>query len=190
MKTVSAVVVSQTPYDGRWLRGIELVNQIESIPFRNHADMNRARRAALKKVETDYWFFLDADDELPLNYEKVIRDCIDKEVAVAYTDELIIADGRETRRRPGSFDPAKYVKNVLMMHHAVVCDTGLTRRVTPMLPDGRELFESCLYFQLAKISWSFVDAIGYHWHKKRTGMHCGHDALEYVVRAAAWCARN
>jgi hypothetical protein len=189
VKAITAVVLSQQPYESKY-DAVTTLNHVEPTPFRNHYDINRARRLALQKVTTPYWFFLDSDDSLPDDYESVLQECLNRNKAVVYTQELRkLADGTEHVNQPGEFDQDRFVRNVMMMHHLVLCNTVYTREALTVIPNERQMMEPCLYFQLAKISVAHVPRIGYVWNRGN-GMHTKSDALEFQARAAIWCSRN
>jgi hypothetical protein len=185
---VTAVVLSRTRIPELFLPEVTVLNHVCQVE--DHYEMNAARRESLAKVTTPYWFYLDSDDELPADHVSLLEDCLAPGTHVAYTDELVRQKGKEDIvRRPGPYTRWAHMQNLLMLHHLVVCDTQATRDALPKLPQGHEMFEMCLYFQLAKHSVSYVPRIGYHWNKGN-GFHRKPDALRSLVRAAIWCNRN
>lgn len=190
LKKITAVVLSPTPYVSSYDE-VTVLNHICPIPFQSHYDINTARRKALAKVTTPYCFFLDSDDQLPEDYVDVLQDCVKLNKAVVYTQELIKNhDGTEILRQPGIYSQDAFIRTATMMHHLVLYNTVNVRQVMPTLPDDRELLEVCLNFQMAKISVGHVPRVGYIWNRGQTGMHAKSDALEFMCRAAGWCARN
>lgn len=185
---VTAIILSKTPVDVT-LTGIDTVNYVSQID--DHIAMNKARRAALRRVKTPYCFYLDSDDTLPDDYESVIDDCLRARVAVAYTDERIIVNGKEdVIRRPGEYSTAKHAANMYMLHHLVLYNTKLAQRIAGNLPAGGiELFEAMLAFELGKRSAAYIPRVGYNWHRG-DGFHTKHDAIRAVCSAAIWCNRN
>lgn len=188
---VTAVVLSPVPIARRIDVPPRCRVQVTLAPgLRDHADMNAARRRAMLEVVTPFFFFLDSDDDLPLDFDDVLEACLAQPCAVAYTDELIKIAGREpVRREAGLYSRARHVKNLYLLHHLVVCDTALSRAIEPTLPRGVESFESMLYAQLARESWCYVPRIGYHWHKG-DGFHTRPDAVRSMCTAAIWLNRN
>lgn len=188
---VTAVILSPVPMpDARHLTP-DCVVQVTLAPgLRNHIDMNAARRRAVLDVCTPFWFFLDSDDDLPLDFDDVLESCVAQPCAVAYTDELIKIPGREpVRREAGLYSRSKHIKNLYLLHHLVVCDTARSHAIEPTLPRGVGSFESMLYAQLARESWCYVPRIGYHWHKG-DGFHTRPDAVRSMCTAAIWLNRN
>lgn len=185
---ITAVILSPQALTDPGLTGVAVVNHV--CQLKDHVEMNVARREALAKVTTPYWFYLDSDDDLPPDYAQVLEECTSMASHVAYTDELIRRPGLDdVTRKPGPYTQWKHMQNLLMLHHLVLCDTQATRDAMPKLPQGIEMFEMMLYFQLAKRSVTYVPRVGYHWYKGN-GFHRKSDALRSLVRAAIWCARN
>lgn len=182
---LTAVVLSPTPLELQ-IEGLVVVNLVSRID--DHVKMNRMRRAALRRVKTEFWFYLDSDDELPIDYMSVFDECMDAGTVISYADELIRQhDEVDHLRQPGEYSSEKHAANMYMLHHPVICSTAGTRQVLPTIPEGGiEMFEMMLYFQLAKLSTAYVPRVGYIWNKG-DGFHTKHDALQAVCMAAVWC---
>jgi hypothetical protein len=185
---LTAVVLSPEPVELA-LPGVTVLNHVSK--FDDHWGMNKARRMALRSVQTDYWFFMDSDDCLPADYLSVLAECVAQDTAVAYTDELVCPEGKEAFvRRPGEYTQAKHAASITLLHHLVLCRTADTEKVVKELPiDTLALFEFMLYFRLAARSAGYVPRVGYQWNRGK-GFHTKPDALQAVVLAAAWCNRN
>jgi hypothetical protein len=150
---------------------------------------------AIEEVETDWFFFLDDDDQLPSNFLEVLARAIemaDKEgAAMAYTNELIINDAGirvESRKEPYSQDV--HIGNPLLCHHLVLGRTAVAKEAVLRLPRGDFLPEPMVYFEMAKKGAVWLDEIGYHWHRGAGGLHTHQGATAAQVASRTWCHAN
>jgi hypothetical protein len=184
---VSAVILSAKPVTLE-LPGVTVVAHVSS--FSDATGLYAARRAAIARVQTPHFFFLDDDDALPENYLDVLQKCLDANVAVAYTNEAMNQDGVHQVFRPGEYSQDAHVHNFTLVHHLVLCNTDAARRALRNTPhEGEYGFEPMVYFQMAKESVAWVDEIGYIWNKG-TGLSNHHSTLFGMVASATWAHRN
>ena len=186
---LTAIVLSREPIDLQ-IEGLVVINVVSKIE--NHVMMNKMRRKAIKRVKTDYWFYLDSDDELPPDYLSVLNECMAAEVAVAYTDEIVRMKGQaDWYRNPGEYSAEKHAADMYMLHHLVLYETQATLEELPNIPEGGiAMFEMMLSYQLAKLSVKYIPRVGYIWHKSNTGFHTKYDSLRAVCGAATWCNKT
>lgn len=171
MTGVTALVLTAGEYTRQW-PGIEVIVQKQKIA--TAADQLTARFAAIERVRTERFFFLDDDDDLPDDYLDVIAECESHRVLIVYTDELVmtemnapvgsvLAKGEYSRKRHYS-DPA-------LLHHLVLCNTAAAGEAIKRLPRGHFWPEFLLYWELAREGATYVPRIGYVWNKRDSGMH-------------------
>lgn len=155
--------------------------------FATATDVQRAWFDAVQLVDTPYFFFLDDDDALPEDYTRVLQRCVDAQVGVAYTDELV--NGERRVRRP--YTQAAHLQDTTLLHHLVLCDTELAKAVIQDLPRGHYWPELMLYWEMAKSGGAaYVDDVGYLWQKKSTGLHRSWITVRGMANSRAWCAAN
>jgi len=185
---VTAVILSSKPVTTT-IPGVAVVSHVST--FSDAAGLLNARIAALDKVLTERFFFLDDDDVLPDNYLDVLERCIDTGAAVAYTNELIrLEDGTERVRKSGPYSQSAHFSDFMLIHHLAVCRTDAARRAAAVIPRGTYGAESLLFFQAAKEGAQWVDEIGYVWVPKKTGLSNHPSLLIGHIQSATWASRN
>lgn len=181
---ISAVILSANPVD-RQIDGVRVVEHVSR--FCDAETLLDARMAALRKVETEWFFFLDDDDELPSDYLRVLQRCVDAGAALAYTHELIREEGKpEALRRSEPYSQALHLKTPLLVHHLAVCRTADARSAAAHLPRGTYALEPLLYWEMAKRGAAFIDEIGYIWNRSKTGLSRHPTLHRGLVHALLW----
>ena len=184
---ISAVVLSPRPVSLE-ISGLRVVPHVST--FRDATGLYAARRAAIAKVQTPYFFFMDDDDALPDNHLAVLQQCVDRDVAVAYTNEVVRTAGGDTLLRPGAYSQDAHIANFMLVHHLALCNTAAARRALRTIPQaGGYGVEPLLYFQMAKEGAAWVDEVGYIWNKGQ-GLSTHHSLLFAMVKSATWAHRN
>lgn len=184
---VSAVVLSSKPV-ALEIPGVTVVPHVST--FADAAGLLRARLAALQKVKTEWFFFLDDDDELPADYLRVLGRCMAVDTPLAYTDELVrLSDGREQVRRSAPYSQDRHVQDFCLIHHLAVCKTEAARRAARKIPRGTYGVEPLLFFQVAKEGATYIDEVGYIWNKG-SGLNRHPSLLIGLVQSATWAHRN
>jgi hypothetical protein len=156
------------PIDGDFL----FVNYVSQ--FTGPAGLLDAKINSISRVKTEKFFWLDWDDELPQNFAKLSQKLCEKDVAVAYTDELIL-DNRfdlatSTRRVAGQYSPAAHRRNPTLIHHLAICDTQKSLAVCAKMPRGNYAIEPLLFSGLARISNYYLPEVGYIWNRSSSGL--------------------
>jgi hypothetical protein len=155
--------------------------------FKRPADVQSAWFDALELVDTERFFFIDDDDELPDNYLEVLARCVDAGTGISYTDESV--NGVRRSRRP--YSQEAHLKDPTLVHHLVLCDTALARDVVQSLPRGHYWPEMLLYWEMAKRGGAtYVPEIGYHWNKRDQGLHREWFTVLGMSNAYRWCLEN
>lgn len=184
---ISAVVLSAKPI-GVSLPGVTIVNHVSQ--FADAKGLLDARLEAIGKVQTKWFFFLDDDDELPEDYPRILDKCISVKTPLAYTDELITSeDGASKIRKSESYSEDKFIRNRTLIHHLAVCKTDAALKASKVIPRGTYAIENLLFFQIAKQGATYIDEIGYIWHR-RQGLHKHHSIAVGFVQSAIWANRN
>lgn len=190
---ISAVVLSAMPVCVA-LPGINVVNHVSA--FTDAAGLLDARLAALGKVRTEWFFFLDDDDALPPDYLRVLDLCVGVGAPLAYTDELIrmpaYFDGHvpEFRRKSGPYSQEAHLQDALLVHHLAVCNTDAAQRAARIIPRGTYAVEPLLYWQVAKEGAAYVDEVGYIWQRRKTGLSRHPTLTRGLVRAMLWAQEH
>lgn len=183
MTQVSAVVLSLRPFTQE-IEGVQVVTH--QSQFSDAAGLLTQRLAALEKVQTEWFFFLDDDDSLPPNYLEVLAQCTAVDTPLAYTNEEI--NGK--LRRSTHYSPHAHLQNPLLIHHLAVCKTEAAHKAARVIPRGTYAVEPLLYFQVAKEGATWIDTTGYHWHRKPTGLSHHPTLTRGLVRALLWMQSN
>lgn len=186
--SISAVILSAKPVE-RTIPGCEVVNHVSK--FTEAKGLLEARLASLAKIETEWFFWLDDDDELPDDYQRVLDRCMSVREPLAYTDEVITnANGTMHRRRSVPYSQTRHVHDMTLIHHLAVCRTEAALRAAEKIPRGLYAVENLLFFQVAKEGARYVDEVGYIWHRRDTGLNRDPSLLIGLVQSATWAQRN
>ena len=185
---VTAVILSSKPVTTT-IPGVAVVSHVST--FSDAAGLLNARIAALDKVLTERFFFLDDDDVLPDNYLDVLQRCVETGTPVAYTNELVCApDGTGRLRKSGPYSQDAHIADFMLLHHLVLCRTDLAREAAKRIPRGTYGAESLLFFEAAKAGATWVDEVGYIWNRSGSGLSQHHSLLIGHVQSVTWAERN
>ncbi len=186
--TCTAVILSASPSTQRVVPGAQTLVHVST--FRDAAGLLDARMAAIDRVETERFFFLDDDDDLPHDFAGVLAECLSHPEPLVYTDEVIRTGGQEQVRVGGPYSQAAHAADALLVHHLAVCDTKAAKEVAPTLPRGEYGFEPMFYWALAKRGARHVPRVGYIWNAGHGGMHRTPSVTRSMVNARAWAKEN
>lgn len=187
--SITALILSRAPVTMTLPAGVVALNHCET--FATTAGIHAARRRALARVRTDHVFFLDSDDSLPPDIGDVLDECVAAGRALVYTDELIIRPGEESlRSKPAPYDPVVHAGSPLMVHHLALMQTAAALSALRLIPSGDVWIEHPLYWQVAQGGAAYVPRVGYHWHRRMTGMHRANGIVAAQARGMAWCIRR
>jgi hypothetical protein len=183
MSDVTAIVLSSRPYLRTWPGLCVLVSTqtITSFPQFNDARIN-----AIRAVGTPSFFFLDDDDELPDDYERVLRLCLAADASVAYTDRVV--DGERVASRP--YSQQAHLADPRLVHQLALYRTSSARAALHRLPRGEFYPELSLAWEVAKSGAVHIPEIGYHWKRGASGMHTWPQASIAQMRTRLWCKEN
>lgn len=155
--------------------------------FKRAADVQRAWFDAVALVDTEHFFFIDDDDELPPDHLRVLQRCVDAGAAIAYTDEQV--NGERRVRAP--YSQEAHLANPTLVHHLVLCRTELALEVIRDLPRGHFWPEMLLFWEMARRGGAVhVPEVGYLWHRSAGGLHTKWFTVLGMHNARAWCAQN
>lgn len=164
MSDVTAVVLSPTNQSRDW-PGLEVV--VHQQVFSDAAGMQAARFDAISFVKTPYFFFIDDDDDLPLDYPSVLAECLAVCRPIAYTDEAVVSkDGKRSVIQSGPYSREAHYRNAMMLHHLVLCETSAALAAVAHLPRGHYWPEFMLYWELARSGAAYVPRVGYVWNRR------------------------
>lgn len=179
--SVTAVVLSRRPYAIAW-PGLEVLVHCSS--FSDMRGFLIARFAALRRVRTERFFFLDDDDTLPADYLDVLEECDRTGAALAYTDELVSTIGGDERLRSAAWSRDLHLAKPLLVHHLAVYRTAAARAAIAQIPVGHFNPDYLLPFEVARRSGAaYVPRIGYVWRKTPGGMHTWPEATMSQTRS-------
>lgn len=184
---VSAVVLSAQPVHMH-LDGVRVVPHVSS--FEDAAGLLDARLAALRNVDTEWFFYLDDDDELPVGYAAALDRCMAVSTPLAYTHELIGLPGARQLRRSAPYSQDAHITDPMLLHHLVVCRTEAALRAAEVIPRGTYAVEPLLFFQVAKEGATLVDEVGYIWNRKPGGLSYHPSLTRGMVWASLWAKEN
>lgn len=184
---VSAVILSANPVRLS-LPGVTVVPYISE--FSDPAGLLAARCAAIKTVTTPWFFFLDDDDELPVDYLRVLDLCVTSGKPLAYTNEKVIYRGRSLVRRSGLYCQQAHLTNITYVHHLSVCRTDCALDALNVIPRGNYGVEPLLYFEMAKSGAAWIDEIGYHWNTSGRGMSMHPLMLSAMNNSSTWAGEH
>lgn len=181
--SVTAIVLTAGEYTRRW-GDVETVVQRQRIT--NVGDQLAARFAAIEKVRTTHFFFLDDDDDLPEDHLDVIAECLQCGAPIVYTDELVLTPmnspvGSVLSKGPYSRD--RHYRNPTLLHHLVLCETRAAREAIERLPRGHYWPEFLLYWDLAREGAPYVPRVGYVWNKREEGLHLSPSTIRGQMRS-------
>lgn len=184
---ISAVVLSDKQLSIK-IDGVKIVNHVSK--FSDAKGLLKARLDAIEKVKTEWFFYLDFDDELPTDYARILERCMAVNTPIAYTDEKITnADGSFRIRKSSEYSEDKFIDDNTLIHHLAVCKTQAAIEASKEIPRGFYSVESLLFFQVAKKGATYIDEVGYIWHK-RNGLSSHPTLILGLVQSAIWTNRN
>lgn len=189
MSNVTAVIMSREPHR-RDVPGCKVLNFNRA--FRDIVGFKEAWMAALRCVTTEWFFFLDVDDQVPKDFQRVLDLCLAQETPIVYTDELRINDARvSVRMEKAPYSEEALIQNVMLMHHLVLCRTELAQAALVKVPPGLFLPEPIVYFEVAKQGGAtYIPEIGYHWHRGAGGLSTRPESIVAQVRTHQWIINN
>jgi len=187
---VTAVILSASLQRAR--RSIDGVRVLTHVGrFGDAAGLLDARLAALQRVDTEWFFFLDDDDELPPDYLRVLDLCKTAGTPIAYTDEKIAHEsGGFIVRKSSDYSADKFIANRMLIHHLAVCRTEAALRASSVIPRGTYAVENLLFFEVAKGGATYIPEVGYIWHRRNTGLSRHPSILIGMIQSATWAHRN
>jgi hypothetical protein len=184
---VTALTICNRPYARRF-EGVETA-VLAGRNIRSAADAREAWFASVVLVQTPYFFWVDDDDSLPLDYLDVLHDCLRAGAPIAYTDELVTGV-RAGLRRSGAYSREAHLANPMMLHNLVLCRTDAALEVLHTLPVGHYWPEMLLFWALARGGAAYVPRVGYVWNRRADGLGSRPEASLSQMRSALWCKAN
>lgn len=176
---VTAVILSARPIVRR-IPGIQTLVHVSR--FCDAAGLLDQRLAALQKVKTEWFFYLDDDDDLPYNYKDILTRCTAVDTPLAYTNERI----NDKLRVSEPYSQEAHLRNPLLIHHLAVCRTEAALRAARVIPRGTYAAEPLLFFQVAKEGATWINETGYIWNRKPTGLSWHPTLTRGLVCALLW----
>jgi len=177
------------PPDPSLLLGLPKGARVEYLPKilpgpGGHARLYRQRLKLVKAVTTEYFCFLDGDEDVLLpNFQETMQWYLQKNMPVCYGGEY----------RHGNLIPAKVwdfntvkVKPTTTIHHAVLCKTEIAQSIA--WPEGCYLIEGILYNFLAYRGF-YCETIRppcYDWRPDSKGARLFPDMLRARENSYAW----
>lgn len=186
---VTAVVLSENPYT-RSFDGIEVL--VHQEKFSLTSQFQKARFEAVKNVSTEWFFFLDDDDDLPSDYLDVLAKCL-KEAKLrgsmlVYTDEIRRTTGLPDELVKGQeYSQRAFLSKRLLVHHLVLMNTKLAQAVVQTLPLGDYAPDFMLSWEMAKYGALYVPEAGYIWNVRPGSMHTRMELIVAFRNTISWC---
>lgn len=185
---ITALVLSAFPYS-REFPGLAVL-PIQGI-IRDGKEHYAARMNAISAVQTEHFFFLDDDDNLPENYLEVLAKCIAEDKPIVYTDEAVLREGMAVPSvlSKGMYSQKAHLNNPLLIHHLALYQTRTAKAIANNRPIGNYYPEFILAWEAAKHGVSYVPEVGYIWNKKdESGLHLNSSIVRSVGHAVNWAA--
>jgi hypothetical protein len=187
---ITAVVLSANSYV-REFPGLHVLVLPGKIS--DSRELYATRLGAVNKVQTSHFFFLDDDDDLPPDYLEVLRDCLQTNAALCYTDEIIRnpLDGYSFVSKKQEYSQDAHLAFPLLVHHLVLYSTHMTVKELPNMPEGNHCPEYIMAWQMAKKGAAYVPRIGYIWNKHPSaGLHRHPAIIRASIKSIHWAAAN
>lgn len=184
LPTVTAIVLSAHPV-ALELPGVVVLPSVQKIT--TVEQLYDIRLDVLGRVDTEFCFYLDDDDELPDDYLSVLDECMSHALPLAYTDELVRYRGGESVRRSAPYSLERHKQDVMLVHHLAVMRTADAVRAASQLPRGDFAVEQPLFMELAKGGAVYVPRTGYIWNRSTTGISHWPQMIAAQIRAKRWC---
>ena len=184
----TAIVLSANPVRLN-LSGVSVLPSIQLL--KDPAGLHTARLDSIVRVTTPYCFFLDDDDDLPVDYLSVLQECAEamdrKKVPMAYTDELLIEPGQEPVRRCWyDYNSERHAYSPMGVHHLALMATKRAKAVATALPRGEYWTEHMLYWALGREGAVYVPRVGYHWRRRANGFSRNPRTLTAQMMSRRW----
>jgi hypothetical protein len=159
----TCITLSKTPIDKAIPEGVEYINEV-SI-FKSMACDYAARRRAIRKVNTEHFFFLDADDIYS---------------SMCYpTDSILI--GTEYRKTEkacdllsfSTYSKERHLQFPQIVHNAVCYNTEAVKKALSAMPlEGEYYMQQMLtYIMLETHPYAVEPALTYVWNMHAAGLH-------------------
>lgn len=185
---ITALILSAGPLE-RSIAGLEVV--VHQARITNALEHLEARFDAIAKVKTDHFFFLDDDDALPDDYQRVLDLCVAADADLAYTDEMVVHPGQTAiLRARAPYRQSAHLRNPQLIHHLALCRTAAAKRAVARLPRGPFYPEMLLYWQMAKTGAIYVPEPGYVWQRRADGLSANPHIVMSQVRTQLWCKKD
>ena len=185
MPAITAIVLSARPVTLE-IPGVEVLSSVQEIS--SVAQLYGVRLDVLRRVNTEFCFYLDDDDELPPDYLSVLDECVGHGLALAYTDELVRYRGSEAVRKSAPYDLALHKRSPMLVHHLALMRTADAARAARRMPaQGSLSVEQPLYMELAKGGAAYVPRIGYVWNRSPAGISHWPRMLGAQIASQRWC---
>ena len=148
----------------------------------------RARLDALRRVATEWFFWLDSDDELTDEAEAAVDEGMRSGMPLAYTDEIVREAGRPDRRvSREAYDQGKHMSSALFTHHLSLFRTDAAIAAAREMPETGELQPNVLLpFLVARGSAAHIPRAAYVWNKGQ-GLHRNARFVIAQTRSLIWC---
>lgn len=159
---------------------MRLVNHVSQ--FDSAAALHHARMAAIQKVTTPAFVFVDDTDAF-FGGSRVPE-------GLAYGGETIYAVAADTLEHvtPKAWSAAEHLYQPHLIHRAI-CNTAAAKKVLEYLPQGDYYTEWLLYyFVAANRGAEMVAGDFYHWAKETNGMHT--QVSTAIGNTSLWLLQN
>lgn len=186
---ITALTICDQPYDRAYHGLRTLVHAPGGI--RTAADAQAAWLSAAAKVDTEHFFYLDSDDDLPVGYMDVLEEAVALDQPLVYTDEAVrSADRPEYVREAAPYTQQLHLAKPMLVHHLALCRTADAMEALLRIEPGHFWPEMQLYWELAKGGAAYLPKVGYLWNRRPTGLHTNPAIVMAQTRSALWCKAN
>lgn len=185
MSEVTAVVLSprsSAPPPQTW--GVPVLMHVSR--FDTPAGLLQARKDAIAKVDTPWFFFMDLGDRLPLDPRRALQVAQDTGAAVVYTNE--VHGDKLVPARP--YDREQHRQQPMFIHRLAMCRTDVAQRVAAEMPSGDFAFEPIFYWLMAEHGAVAAPYGGYHWRIDPRGFSQSTQYLKAILAAHEWVKRH
>jgi glycosyltransferase involved in cell wall biosynthesis len=177
--SVTAVTLSPVPLNWPGL--------VHVSTFDDARGYYRARLDALRKVKTEWFYWLDSDDELTPQADEALHIGMKSGQPLVYTDEVVRENGTERVIQREPYDTSKHLQSAMFTHHLCMYRTEDALKAAKLMPEAGEYQPNVLLsYIVAKGGALHVPIPAYVWNKGQ-GLHRKASFVIAQMRSLLWC---
>jgi hypothetical protein len=160
---LTCITLSKKPVLKNIPSSIKYLNEVSV--FKSMSCDYAARLRAIRKVDTEHFFFLDDDDE----YGSMAWPSSNLTIGTEY----IRIGSIDTPRKQKIYTPATHVLNPQLVHNATCINTSAAIKALKNIPDsGEYYFQLMFYYELIRAGGYVLEPkLKYIWTPSDSGLH-------------------